>query len=105
MSLFGELKYPPGFKQFDYVNAAAPKGGSVREVAIGTFDSFNIIVARRQRRARGRVDLIYETLLTPAFDEVSSEYGLLAEAVVMRRTFPGPPTGCARKPNGTTASR
>ena len=26
-SLFGDLKYPPGFKQFDYVNAKAPKGG------------------------------------------------------------------------------
>ena len=24
LSLFGELKYPPGFKHFDYVN---PKGG------------------------------------------------------------------------------
>jgi microcin C transport system substrate-binding protein len=26
-SLRGDLKYPPGFKQFDYVNAKAPKGG------------------------------------------------------------------------------
>ena len=25
---FGDLKYPPGFKQFDYVNAKAPKGGA-----------------------------------------------------------------------------
>ncbi len=30
VSLFGDLKYPPGFKQFDYVNPQAPKGGDVR---------------------------------------------------------------------------
>jgi phytoene dehydrogenase-like protein len=29
-SLRGDLKYPPGFKQFDYVNAKAPKGGDAR---------------------------------------------------------------------------
>ena len=44
-SLFGDLKYPPGFKQFDYVNASAPKGGTVREISIGTFDNFNLVVA------------------------------------------------------------
>jgi len=30
LSLFGELKYPAGFKHFDYVNPSAPKAGSVR---------------------------------------------------------------------------
>jgi microcin C transport system substrate-binding protein len=81
VSLFGDLKYPAGFKQFDYVNAAAPKGGSVREIAIGTYDSFNIVVAGVKGAPAVGVDLIYETLLTPAYDEVSTEYGLLAEAV------------------------
>ena len=28
LSLFGELKYPAGFKHFDYVNPSAPKGGN-----------------------------------------------------------------------------
>ena len=81
VSLFGDLKYPAGFKQFDYVNAAAPKGGAVHEIAIGTFDSFNIVVAGVKGAPAVGVELIYETLLTPAFDEVSSEYGLLAESV------------------------
>ncbi len=27
ISTFGELKYPPDFKHFDYVNPDAPKGG------------------------------------------------------------------------------
>src|SRR4029077_8704372 len=29
VSLFGKLRYQPGFKNFDYVNPAAPKGGVV----------------------------------------------------------------------------
>src|SRR5271166_1907894 len=45
ISLFGELKYPAGFKQFDYVNAKAPKGGTARLIAVGTFDNFNSMVA------------------------------------------------------------
>ena len=45
LSLFGELKYPEGFKHFDYVNAKAPKGGTVRMIAFGTFDNFNEVVA------------------------------------------------------------
>ncbi len=39
LSLFGELKYPEGFKHFDYVNPSAPQGGTVRQVAFGTFDN------------------------------------------------------------------
>ena len=81
LSLFGDLKYPPGFKHFDYVNAAAPKGGSVRQLAIGTFDNFNVAVAGVKGNLATGISYIYDTLLTPALDEVSSEYGLLAEAV------------------------
>jgi microcin C transport system substrate-binding protein len=81
LSLFGDLKYPEGFKQFDYVNANAPKGGVVRQISIGTFDSFNYAVADVKGSLAGSIGLIYETLLTPALDEVSSEYGLIAESV------------------------
>jgi microcin C transport system substrate-binding protein len=81
VSLFGEVKYPPGFKHFDYVNPNAPKGGAVREVAIGTYDNFNIVVAGVKGALAANINIIYETLLTSALDEVSTEYGLLAEAV------------------------
>jgi microcin C transport system substrate-binding protein len=81
LSLFGDLKYPAGFKHFDYVNAAAPKAGSVRQIAIGTFDNFNIAVAGVKGALATGIDHIYDTLLTSAFDEVSTEYGLIAEAV------------------------
>ncbi len=81
LSLFGDLKYPAGFKQFDYVNAEAPKGGTARQVAIGTFDNFNTVVAGVKGTLAANIDIIYETLLVPALDEVAAGYGLLAEAV------------------------
>jgi microcin C transport system substrate-binding protein len=81
LSLFGNLKYPEGFKQFDYVNADAPKGGTAREISIGTFDNFNLVVADVKGSLAGSVGLIYDTLLTSSLDEVSTGYGLLAESV------------------------
>lgn len=81
LSLFGEVKYPAGFKRFDYVNPDAPKGGTVRQIALGTFDNFNIAVAGVKGNIAGAVGLIYESLTTPSLDEVSTEYGLLAESV------------------------
>jgi microcin C transport system substrate-binding protein len=30
MSMYGDLKYPPDFKHFEYANPNAPKGGTVR---------------------------------------------------------------------------
>ena len=45
LSLFGDIKYPADFKRFDYVNPDAPKGGVARLFELGTFDSFNIVVA------------------------------------------------------------
>ena len=44
VSAFGDLKYPSGFKQFDYVNANAPKGGAARQIALGTYDNFNMVI-------------------------------------------------------------
>src|SRR5262249_7175351 len=81
LSLFGEPQYPEGFKHFAYVNPNAPKGGSVRQIAIGTFDNFNLVVAGVKGALAGGIDLILDTLMAPALDEVSTEYGLLAEAV------------------------
>ena len=81
LSLFGDLKYPEGFRQFDYVNPAAPQGGTVRQIAFGTFDNFNMVVSGVKGSLADGTELFTETLMTPALDEVSTEYGLLAEAV------------------------
>jgi len=81
LSLFGDLKYPANFPHFDYVNAKAPKGGAVRLIALGTFDNFNLVVAGVKGNISNGVDLVYDTLMVAALDEVSTEYGLIAESV------------------------
>jgi microcin C transport system substrate-binding protein len=81
LSLFGELKYPAGFKHFDYVNAGAPKGGTVRLIALGTFDNFNEVVAGLKGSIAMGTGLLSDTLMVPSLDEVSTDYGLIAEAV------------------------
>ena len=81
LSLFGDIKYPEGFKNFDYVNPKAPQGGLVRQSAFGTFDNFNMVVSGVKGSIAAGTELFTETLTTPSLDEVSTEYGLLAEAV------------------------
>lgn len=81
LSLFGDLKYPAGFKHFEYVNPDAPKGGTVRQIAFGTFDNFNLAVAGVKGSLAMGLGMIYDSLMTSALDEVSSEYGQIAEAV------------------------
>ncbi len=80
-SPFGDLKYPAGFARFDYVNAKAPKGGSARQIALGTFDNFNPVVGMVKGALVQGTELLYDTLLAQAQDEVSAGYGLLADAL------------------------
>ncbi len=79
-ALLDEPRYPPGFPHFDYVNPNAPKGGLVRLGALGTFDSFNVVVAGVKGSPEQGLGLIYETLTTSALDEPNASYGLLAES-------------------------
>src|SRR5262249_59450677 len=81
LSLLGELKYPAGFKHFDYVNPTAPKGGTVRLMAFGTFDNLNEVVSGLKGSIAMGAGIISDTLMAPSLDEVSTDYGLVAEAV------------------------
>jgi microcin C transport system substrate-binding protein len=81
LSLFGDLKYPPGFRHFDYVNPQAPKGGAVRLMALGTFDNFNQAVAGLKGLFAAAAGTICDTLMLPSLDEASAFYGLIAESV------------------------
>ncbi len=85
LSLFGNLKYKPGFKHFDYVNPNAPKGGLLRLSAVGTYDNLNPFIIKG--RAAAGSGLIYDQLLTSSADEPGSQYGLLAEAVSFPKDF------------------
>ena len=82
-ALWGDLKYPPGFAHFDYVNPDAPKGGELRMVSnlrYSTFDKYNPFTMKGSAPAY-LGDLIFESLLTGSMDETASAYGLLAEDV------------------------
>jgi microcin C transport system substrate-binding protein len=82
ISTFGELKYPPDFPHFDYVNPAAPKGGTMSFRGTGasqTFDSLNLFILKGEP-AQG-LERIYDTLLVRAVDEPDAVYGLLAEKI------------------------
>src|SRR5215469_15350666 len=87
MSAFGDLKYPADFKQFDYVNPHAPKGGTFSLVAptrifnqgLLTFNSLNSYILKGDA-AQG-MELTFASLMTRAFDEPDAMYGLAARAV------------------------
>ena len=80
LTLYGEPpKYPTDFSHFDYVNPDAPKGGTLRLSAFGSFDSLNGFISRGT--AAAQLGLIYDTLTAHALDEPFTEYGLIAERI------------------------
>jgi len=84
-ALWGDLKYPPGFAHFDYVNPQAPKGGEMRLVSnlrTSTFDKYNPFTIKGNAPAY-LSGLLFESLLIGSLDETASGYGLLAEDVVV----------------------
>jgi microcin C transport system substrate-binding protein len=83
IAMHGDLKYPAGFRNFAYVNPMAPKGGTVRLDAIGSYDSFNGFIIKGQPAIL--LGLIYDSLMTASLDEPFSEYCLLCETVEMPR--------------------
>ncbi len=76
-SNFGDIKYPADFKQFDYVNPAAPKGGKVRLGVVSTFDSLNAHTIKGDSIGVEGT----ETLLVSSLDEPFTEYGLIASTM------------------------
>jgi microcin C transport system substrate-binding protein len=81
LSIFGELKYPADFKNFDYVNPDAPKGGRIVTMGTGganTFDSFNNFILKGDR-AQG-LENLFDSLMVRANDEPDAMYGLIAKS-------------------------
>ena len=87
MSIFGDLKYPPDFKAFDYVNRDAPKGGTFAFRPANYFynqntQTFNTLNGFTNKGAAPfRVEMCFDSLMARAFDEPDAVYGLLAETV------------------------
>ncbi|MBD9484437.1 ABC transporter substrate-binding protein [Pseudomonas sp. PDM14] len=90
---FGTLKYPASFTHFDWVNPDAPKGGTLRVMAYGTFDTLNPYSFKGSSPSAAPNFLQYgvtelnETLMAgtgqydPSGDEPASSYGLIARSV------------------------
>ncbi|MCY4505187.1 MAG: ABC transporter substrate-binding protein, partial [Hyphomicrobiales bacterium] len=79
LSLLDAPALARGFAHFPYVNPNAPKGGTVRIAALGSFDSLNGFLIKGN--AAEGLGLIYDTLMTPSLDEPASVYGLIAHHV------------------------
>ena len=79
-SVINKLKYPAGFRHFDYVNPEAPKGGTFRGTSAGSFDSLNGFIVLGTPPITFRLSAPpTETLMMRPFDEQNSQYGLLAD--------------------------
>ncbi|WP_017906636.1 extracellular solute-binding protein [Pseudomonas asplenii] len=90
---FGLLKYPAKFTHFDWVNADAPKGGTLRVMAFGTFDTLNPYTFKGTSPVstpnflQYGVNELNETLMVgtgqyaPSGDEPTSSYGLIAQTL------------------------
>jgi microcin C transport system substrate-binding protein len=87
ISAFGDLQYPPDFRNFDYVDPQAPKGGTFSQIGPSiifnqnflTFNSLNSFILRGDA-AQG-MELTFASLMTRAIDEPDALYGLAARAV------------------------
>ncbi|MCW5771764.1 MAG: ABC transporter substrate-binding protein [Rhodospirillaceae bacterium] len=81
IAIHGDPKYKPGFAQFDYVDPAAPRGGSFW-YAIGdaTFDNLNPFILKGTA-AGGIADLVFATLMRGADDEPFSNYAWVAKSI------------------------
>ncbi|KIF56568.1 ABC transporter substrate-binding protein [Pseudomonas fluorescens] len=90
---FGTLKYPARFTHFDWVNPQAPKGGTLRVMAFGIFDTVNPYTFKGTSPVTTANFLQYginelnEPLMvgtgqySPSGDEPASSYGLIAQSV------------------------
>ncbi len=83
ISMLGNAKYAEDFNHFDYVNAQAPKGGSLRLHALGSFDTLNPYIVRGKPAAglHHGFGVYFETLAKRSRDEPFTLYGLLAESI------------------------
>jgi microcin C transport system substrate-binding protein len=79
LSLMGEPRFKAGFDHFDWVNPDAPKGGTLRSFAEGSFDTLNAFSVKGD--PAGGLGLIYDSLMANSPDEPSSEYCLICDWV------------------------
>jgi ABC-type oligopeptide transport system substrate-binding subunit len=77
LAMHGKPKYNAAAGHVDYANPDAPKGGTLRQAAIGTFDTLNPF-SIKGKAAEG-LNLVYDRLMGRAWDEPFTLYPLIAE--------------------------
>lgn len=79
--MHGTPKYNAQSTHLDYVNPEAPKGGSIKHSAIGSYDTINPY-SIKGKAAQG-LNLVYDRLMARVWDEPFSMYPLIAESYEM----------------------
>lgn len=80
---FGNLKYPPNFTHFDYADPDQPDTGTLKFQNYDqsqSYDSLNPFIVRGQAAPDAR-NLMFDTLMQRSWDELASEYPLIADDV------------------------
>ncbi len=84
VAMHGEPKYGPDFKNLSFANPNAPKGGTLKQHVIGTYDSLNPFIVKGSPAAGMtfmRSGLLYESLMQNSWDEPFTLYGVIAESI------------------------
>lgn len=79
LAMHGASKYAADFTHFDYVNPAAPKGGTLKLAGYDTFDNLNPFIIKGV--SASGAEIIYDTLTEQSSDEAFTVYGGLASAI------------------------
>ena len=77
----GTPKYGPESTHVDYANPDAPKGGTLKQAAIGTFDTLNPYNIKG--KAPTGMDLVTDRLMARVWDEPFTMYPMIAESVTV----------------------
>lgn len=77
--MHGAPKYAAGFDHLDYVNPAAPKGGTLRLAKTGSFDNLNANIILGT--AAEGLEHLNDRLMQRVWDEPFTMYGLVAKDI------------------------
>lgn len=78
--MHGDPAWGPNFDHPSYADPAAPKGGSLVQGVLGTFDCLNPFIVKGLPAANIR-SYVVESLLARGYDEPFTLYGLIADSV------------------------
>jgi microcin C transport system substrate-binding protein len=88
LALYGELKYGPDFRHFDYVNPDAPKGGTFTYAWGVSFDTLHPFIVVGTPPAFLTIEtVLYDRLMIRSGDEPTAVYGLVAESITYPDDF------------------